>query len=277
MTRRHRHARVSRAFRALPTLLRVGLAETLTHRVDVVLSMLMMTQPLIMMSLMTFVAHGGDGQRFHKYSATDFVSYYVATVIIRQLTTNAVAWRLMNDIRLGSIAMHLLRPIHPFIAYFGRELATVPLRAIVAGLLAVCFLATSGTARFSHVPLQIALLPVSIAFGWMISFSLFFAIGSIAFFMTQAMSVGALYFGLFSLFSGYLLPLDTFPAWFKLAADLLPFKFALAVPVIMLTRSLSTCECLQFLLGQFAWSTVSIIVAIRLWRRGVRRFEAAGS
>ena len=59
--------------------------------------------------------------------------------------------------------------------------------------------------------MQLALLVPSIALAWLITFAILFAIGALAFFLTQTMAIANLYFGLFSLFSGYLMPLELLP------------------------------------------------------------------
>src|SRR6201999_888879 len=45
----------TRVVKAMPTLLRVGVAETVAYRAEFIVWVLTTTQPLIMMSLMTFI------------------------------------------------------------------------------------------------------------------------------------------------------------------------------------------------------------------------------
>ena len=263
----------SRTVRAIPTLLRIGVAETVAYRAEFVVWILTTTQPLIMMSLWTSVARGGD---FKGYSADAFVAYYLATLLVRQLTGNWVAWQMMEEIRMGTMAMRLLRPIHPFIAYTASHVAALPFRSAVALPLVIILLATSGSNAVTHDPLQLALLLPSIAMAWLITFSILYAIGSLAFFMTQTMALSTLYFGMFSLFSGYLLPLDLLPHPLARAAAWLPFRFTLSVPVEVLTKTMERADLWQMLAGQAAWTVGLTVVAIALWNAGVRRFESVG-
>src|SRR5690242_9451934 len=103
----------ARSLRALPTLLRVGVAETVAYRAEFLVWILTTTQPLIMMSLWVRVASESP---FQGFTARDFIAYYLATLIVRQLTGNWVAWQISEEIRTGTMAMRLLRPIHPFLA-----------------------------------------------------------------------------------------------------------------------------------------------------------------
>jgi len=266
-------SQLSRTVRALPTLLRIGVAETVAYRAEFVVWILTTTQPLIMMSLWTSVARGGS---FKGYDADAFVAYYLATLLVRQLTGNWVAWQMMEEIRMGTMAMRLLRPIHPFVTYTASHLAALPFRSIVALPIVVILLITS-SGGVTHDPLQLGVLPVSIAMAWLITFAILFAIGALAFFLTQTMAISTLYFGLFSLFSGYLLPLDLLPAPIAKVAAVLPFRFTLSVPVELITRTLPHREVAELLAAQAGWTVGLIVVAVWTWNAGVRRFEAVGT
>jgi len=267
-------SQLSRTVRALPTLLRIGVAETVAYRAEFIVWILTTTQPLIMMSLWTSVARGGS---FKGYDADAFVAYYLATLLVRQLTGNWVAWQMMEEIRMGTMAMRLLRPIHPFVTYTASHLAALPFRSIVALPIVVILLITSASGGITHDPVQLAALPLSIAMAWLITFAILFAIGALAFFLTQAMAIATLYFGLFSLFSGYLLPLDLLPAPIAKIAAVLPFRFTLSMPVELLTRTLPHGELWRLLAYQAGWTVGLIVLAVWIWNAGVRRFEAVGT
>jgi ABC-2 type transport system permease protein len=264
---------LSRTIRALPTLLRVGVAETFAYRAEFLVWILTTTQPLIMMSLWTSVARD---KSFGGYSSDAFVAYFLSNLIVRQLTGNWVAWQMMEEIRMGTMAMRLLRPIHPFFAYVASHMAAIPFRVAVALPLAVILLVSSGASSLTHDPLQLAVLPVSIILAWLLTFAILFAIGALAFFMTQTFAIANLYFGLYSLFSGYLMPLELLPGPIATLAHWLPFRFTLAVPVEIMTKSFSGRELAEQLGGQAAWLAIVIAVAIGVWRAGVRRFESVG-
>ena len=266
-------SQLSRTVRALPTLLRIGVAETVAYRAEFLVWILTTTQPLIMMSLWTSVARGGS---FNGYDGDAFVAYYLATLLVRQLTGSWVAWQMMEEIRIGTMAMRLLRPIHPFVTYTASQLAALPFRSVIALPIVVILLITSANG-VSHDPVQLALAPVSIALAWLITFAILFAIGALAFFLTQTMAISTLYFGLFSLFSGYLLPLDLLPAPIAKVAAVLPFRFTLSVPVELITRSMPHGEVARLLAAQAGWTAGLIIVAVSIWNAGVRRFEAVGT
>jgi len=95
-----------RILRALPTLLRIGVAETVAYRAEFLVWVLTTTQPLIMLGLWTSVADEGP---FGDYSSQKFVAYFLASLIIRQLTGNWVAWQMSEEVQSGAMAMRLAR------------------------------------------------------------------------------------------------------------------------------------------------------------------------
>jgi len=103
-----------------------------------------------------------------------------------------------------------------------------------------------------------------------------FAIGALAFFLTQTMAIANLYFALFSLFSGYLMPIKLLPPWIAALAGWLPFRYMLSAPVELMTRSIDRAHLERLLGGQLAWTAITLAIALALWRAGVKRFEAVG-
>jgi ABC-2 type transport system permease protein len=264
---------IGRTLRAIPTLLRIGVAETVAYRAEFLVWILTTTMPLVMLALWTSVASEAP---FRQYTSEDFIAYYLATLIVRNLTSNWVAWQISEEVRMGMMSMRLLRPMHPFVAYSVSHLAAVPFRSLVALPIAALLLLGSGASALTREPLQLALIAPSLALAWLITFSLLFALGAIAFFVTRTMGLLNLYFLLFSLFSGYLLPLPLMPGWIASTAEVLPFRYMLSVPVELMTRSLDDGEILALMIGQLAWAAVMVAVALWVWSLGIRRYEAVG-
>src|SRR3974390_1661893 len=102
--------------RALPTLFRVGFAEAVAYRAEMLVWVLSTTMPLIMLALWSAVAADAPVGRFGQ---RDFVAYFLATFIVRQLTGAWVAWQMSFEVRTGSLSMRLLRPVHPMVSHAG--------------------------------------------------------------------------------------------------------------------------------------------------------------
>ena len=101
---------MTRTLRALPTLLRIGFADAVAYRAELVVWLLSTNMALVMMALLTAVARDGPVGRFGQ---RDFVAYYLATLVVRLVTGAWVVWEANLEIRQGTLAFRLLRPIHP--------------------------------------------------------------------------------------------------------------------------------------------------------------------
>ena len=262
-----------RTLRALPTLLRIGVAETVAYRAEFLVWILTTTIPLVMLGLFTSVAREAP---FRSYTSSDVVAYYLSNLIVRNLTGSWVAWQISEEIRMGSMSMRLLRPLHPFIALAASHIAAVPFRCFVALPIAVALLLSSGGSSLTSAPLQLAVLVPSLALAWLITFAILFALGSLAFFVTRAMGILNLYFAVFTLMSGYLLPIEWLPRRIVGVAEWSPFRFMLSLPIELMTRELAAETIATLMLVQLAWAIASIAIALWVWRLGVRRFEAVG-
>src|SRR5690606_32669333 len=100
---------------------------------------------------------------------------------------------------------------------------------------------------------------------------------TLAFFMTETTAIINLYFGLFALFSGYLLPLELLPGPIATLARWLPFRFMLSAPVELMVHTLDGQQVAVLLAGQVFWAVATLSIALLSWRAGLRRFEAVGA
>lgn len=262
-----------RTLRALPTLLRIGVAETVAYRAEFLVWILTTTLPLVMLGLWTSVAEEAP---FRGYTSAAFVAYYLSNLIVRNLTGSWVAWQISEEIRTGSMSMRLLRPLHPYVVFAASHLAAIPFRSVVALPVAVVLLVSSGASALTTEPLQLVLLVPSLALAWLITFNVMVTIGAAAFFVTKTMGLLNLYFALFSLLSGYLMPIPLLPRAIGWFAEWLPFRYMLSAPIELMTRHLEGGEVARLMLAQAGWAVATLGFALWVWRRGVKRFEAVG-
>ena len=259
--------------RALPTLFRVSFADAVAYRAELIVWMLSTTMPLIMLALWSAVARDGPVGRFGQ---KDFVAYFLATFIVRQLTGAWAAWQMNYEIRHGTLAMRLLRPIHPMIAFAVENLAAQPLRLVIALPVAGIGLALVGSAVVPHDPVLWALWPAALLGGWLITFLASFAIGCVAFYTESSIMVMDVWMTLFYVFSGYLLPVELFPPFVRQVVDWLPFRYQIGLPVEIMTSAHGREAALVLLAQQWAYVAVLLAAAVVLWRRGIARFAAYG-
>ncbi|HXX32651.1 MAG TPA: ABC-2 family transporter protein [Myxococcaceae bacterium] len=259
--------------RALPTLVRVGFAEAIAYRAEMLVWVLSTTMPLIMLALWSAVAADAPVGRFDQ---RDFLAYFLATFIVRQLTGAWVAWQMSFEVRTGTLAMRLLRPLHPMVSYAVENLAALPLRLVVALPVAMLALLLLGTARLPRSPALWGVWAVAVLGGWLITFLANALIGCLALWTGSSIKVMDVWLVAFMVFSGYLVPVELFPGVLRTLVAWLPFRYQIGFPVEVMTSAYDLPAALGMLARQWAFVLAFLGLAAIVWRRGLRRFAAYG-
>ncbi|HXJ21174.1 MAG TPA: ABC-2 family transporter protein [Polyangia bacterium] len=266
-------AEAARTLRALPTLLRVGISEVVAYRAEFVVWILTTNMPLVMLAIWHAVAADGPVGRFDQRA---FTAYYLGVLAVRLLTSNWAVWQLSMEIRDGTLATKLLRPIHPIVGLAAEHLSAVPMRALVITPVIAILIAVGRDRLFQHDPALALIFGASLAGAWLLIFFTMVLMGSLAFFVDSALGIFELWLGLHAIFSGYLIPLEALPRWVRHAADVLPFRFMLGFPVETLVGLLDRRQALAALGAQWGYALLFGALALRVWRIGLRRFAAFG-
>jgi ABC-2 type transport system permease protein len=264
---------VGHAVRAFPTLFRVGLAEMIAYRAEFAIWILTTNMPLVMMALWTAVAAEGPVGSF---DVKKFQAYYLATLVIRLLTNTWMVWQLTMDIRQGSLATRLLRPLHPLLAYAAEHMAAVPIRALVVSPLLILLVVVAPGHLAVSAPGRLAIFLASLAGAWLLVFFMMAIIGSLALWVDSATSVFEIWLGLHFILSGYLVPQELLPGWVAPISNVLPFRYSLGFPVETLIGLNETSQALRDLGIQWLYVGGLFVATLAMWRRGMRRFVAFG-
>jgi len=261
------------SLRALPALLRIGVLDSLAYRGEMLVWILTTTMPLIMLALFGAVARQHP---LGRYGEPQLATYFLITFIVRQLTSSWAAWQINMEVRDGTLSTRLLRPVHPLVAYGAEALATLPMRAAVALPVSAVLLLVVGARDLTGDPLLWLLWGASLVGALLLSVFVSFAIGALAFFVESATKVLDIWLTVFFVLSGYLIPIELFPARLRVALDWLPFRYQIGLPVELITGAHRRTEALALLGRQWLFVALAVTVTLALWRRGLARFAAYG-
>ncbi len=259
--------------RALPTLLRIGFAEAVAYRAEMVVWVLATTMPLVMLALWTAVAQGAP---IGRYGEHQFLAYFLATFIVRQVTGSWAFWEMNMEVRSGALGMRLLRPIHPLWAYAAESVASLPMRVLVSLPVAFIALFVLGAGDVARDPVVWLLWVVSVIGGWLITLLANFVVGAAAFFMESSVKLMDAWLVFFFVLSGYLIPVDLFPPALRAVVDWLPFRYQIGLPVELMTGATPLGSAWPMLARQWLWVLLGVGATALLWRSGTRRFAAYG-
>jgi ABC-2 type transport system permease protein len=267
---------MGRLVRIYLVLLKAAWLRALEYRAQIVLWVLTTILPFVMMAVwLTLVDEAGA---IEGWGRTDFISYYVAVVFTRHLTSAWLVWDWDRCIRLGDLSFKLLKPLDPLhqllgIETFGWKFLVV----LVVFPIAALVLAASSLVRYSTHPFHWVAYLVSIVLALLLNIGLDSVVGVLSFWTTQSRNLNGLIVGISTFLSGWVAPLALFPAVFQNVANVLPFRQALALPIEILMGRL-TPDAIGFgLLMQVLWIAIAFAVYRMLWQRGLKRYEAVGA
>lgn len=265
---------MSHLLRALPDLVRVGVAGVSAYRAEMVIWILSATMPLVMLALWDAVAAGGAVAGL---TAVDLGRYFVATLIVRQLSSAWLLWELNHEIRTGRLSTKLLKPMHPLVQHAVEMVVALPLRmAVLSPLLLVLALARPDLV-WAPTPLQAAAFVLALGAAWLVNFLIQALFAILSFWIDKSDALFGVWFGLYSLLSGYLAPTDVFPEAAARALRLLPFRTLLGAPVEVLAGLSSPAEIAADLAIGWGWALGLGLLTAAAWRVGIRRYGAFGA
>lgn len=262
-----------RAARAMPGLLRVGFAGAVAYRAEFLIWVLAYTTPLIMLALWTAVAAEGPVGRFGE---REFSSYFAATLIVRLSSGAWVIWDMNWEVRQGTLQRRLLWPIHALLTYLAENLAALPMRIAIAIPLAIATTVWLGTHTWTHDPVQLLIVPLSLFGAFLLTFLPMAIIGTLSLWWESSIALYDLWLATYTVFSGYVVPLELFPPKLGAIVAWLPFRQMLAFPVENLVGLVERERALHDLGLQWSYVLLFALIAARLWQAGIKRFAAYG-
>jgi ABC-2 type transport system permease protein len=259
-------------------MMKVGLAEAIAYRAEMIVWVLSTTMPFVMWVMWSAVAQGAPvvGQSGRSYGPGAFSAYFLCTFIVRQLVSSWASWEMNWEVRQGTLAMRLLRPMHPIISYAVGHLAALPMRVgVTIPVIGLIFITGASKQLPSDLRIWALWLPC-LAGAWLVAFLSNVAIGTLSFFMESSLKVMEVWLACLMVFSGYLIPLDLFPPVLRTVAELLPFRYQIGLPVEVMTGAYSPEQAAHLIAVQWAWAVGLGFIAFFAWRQGVKRFQAFG-
>jgi ABC-2 type transport system permease protein len=265
---------VTAALRAMPELLRVGIAGVVAYRAEFVIWILSATLPLVMLALWNAVVAEGPIVGFGE---AEVARYFTAALVVRQLTGAWVLWQLNHEIRTGGLSPRLLRPLHPLWTYAAEMIAALPLRLVVLTPLLVGLALWKPELVAIPAPTALATFALSIALAWTASFLVQAWFALLAFWTEQSLGLYWMWFAAWMVLSGYVAPAAMFPDWARDLMTWLPFRGMFGVPVELLGGFLTPADALPEVAIQLGWTLILLALVAWTWKRGVRRYGAYGA
>ena len=199
--------------------------------------------------------------------------YYVILLAVQLLTVSYENHTFSHGIYAGALSEALLRPHPVVLGVLGENVAMRIGHFLVGFPLLVVLVAAMGIAfdpAFLLAALPAILLAAALRFlfTWVLALSAFWteqADGMVSFGETLTFLLG-----------GAAAPISLFPENVRPLAAALPFQAMLGFPAEVAAGNLGSAQILERSADQVAWVGVFAVLALVVWRAGVRRYTAVG-
>ena len=255
-------------------MLKINWSLILEYRAGMMIYILSNTLPLVMLAVWITIADAGP---VGKYGPAEFISYYLALLLVRQMTSVWVAWELDYDIRMGELSPKLLRPMDPIHNHLALHLADKLFRLVtVVPMILLVAVIVPGVSYPGDV-VTVSLFLFSMACALAIRFVIQYFIGLLSFWITQSLAINEMAYAGMLMLGGMIAPLDLFPPAVGRVADVLPFRYMLSLPVELLLGRVTGPERF-FVVGiQILWLAAFTIAYRLLWQIGLKHYSAVGA
>jgi ABC-2 type transport system permease protein len=202
------------------------------------------------------------------------MTYLAIASVIRSLIGTNVEYSIESDVKTGSIATILTKPVsYPLYRSFkGFGVA-------IAGILMGCIpiLALSFIFLNISLPVNLPMFIVSLALGFLVNYMMVLLIGMWSFWS------GGSVWGIKSskeivsdIMSGAIIPISMFPASIANIANFLPFQTVFSVPISIYLGKITGINILYSLVQQSVWIVVLGLVCYLVWKRAESKVVVHG-
>ena len=252
---------------------RVSLSNAIAYRANTLSRVSFYTLIIyVYMSLWRAIYQEGN---IHGFSRAQMIWYLVVTEFIFFTCGSASILNVVNnEVKTGSIAYHLGRPMHYILFQFASSLGQILFNAICFGTLAAAlgciFAGPLTTFRLAVLPAML----VSISLGIVINHFILVLIGLSAFVLEDNFALYLIYQKL-TFMLGMLLPVELLPEWLQNVAKHLPFSYVYWAPARLFV-SYSHDLFWTLFPRQVLWGAAAVLLTLAGYRIAVRRLQVNG-
>lgn len=256
----------------------IGLQNTVVYRWNFLLRALFGVVPLVGTVYLWRALFASRGRSIAGYEFSSMVYYFLLTLLAADLITPTDdEWQIASDIREGQINSILTKPLNYltyrislFLGYrVIYTLVTLPPTLVLFAIF------RSYVVLPHHLVTWVwTVLSLTLAAG--LQFFIAYAVAMLAFWILEISTVVFILFSFEYFLSGQLFPLDIVPPRLQSLLDWLPFTYELYFPVAVFQEKVVGAALARGLCIQAAWVVLAWAVAMWMWRRGLRRYQAVG-
>ena len=232
---------------------------------------------IIGMAIMVFFwrAVYNEANTIADLSMVQTLNYIMLAFIFMPLTDLDVIWEMGNQLRDGTIAHQLLRPIDFQMMFYAQNLGGLVTRLLLQIPIALIATVFFGLQWPSDIWTWGAFF-ISALLGYTVLFFFHWFLSCLTFYTTEVWGLGVLVLGFTTFLSGALVPLTMMPDWMQSIVYSIPFAQAIAVPVNLLTGITPPGDAPRVWLIQLLWVAGMWVASNLFFRVAVRKITVQG-
>lgn len=233
----------------------------------------------VMYYLWEAVFQSSGGSTFMGFSMIDMTVYLFMSNVAREMTFSGVSDSIGDEIKDGSIAMRLIKPINMDMSYLCTEIGSSILKIVVFALpmilgIEIYRFCVTGAVMFNI--LNFILFLFSVIMAYLISFRVNLCFGFVAFYVKNLWGIGILKNSIINFLSGSLIPLAFMPDALRYVLEYMPFSSMSYTPVMIYMGKYDTAELLFRLSIQFIWAVALYGLSKLIWSRAIKKLCVQG-
>jgi ABC-2 type transport system permease protein len=256
----------------------LGFQTALEYRLNFLISLISAVYPIVIQTfLWTAIYNGSSQTELYGFTYPQMIAYTFLAGLAARLVHTGFEYEIMEDIKNGKFSTFLVQPLGYFpyrlSAFLGQKL---PNLAIVLLFMAAVLVGLNAIWGINVGPGGILLFLVTLALAVILNFLIFYCFSAVAFWIVE---IGFLFEGIrivTVLLSGGIFPLEVFGPTALRVLSLLPFRYTVSFPLLVLNGQLPADSIAQGLAMQVVWIAATAALARLIWGQGGRRYVAVG-
>lgn len=223
------------------------------------------------------IYRSSDSMIIKGFSLNEMIVYVLISFITSVTINSNIGSSISREVKDGSIAINLIRPINYEKRMFFESLGNLMYSFIVVffiGFILINILQINYSGKFSVV--NIILYLISILAGFIIDFYYSYMFGLLSFKITNMWGLNQIMNAIFQLLSGALIPMVFFPSWMQGIFNFLPFSSMIYTPSMIYLGKLTNIEIIKAISIQFLWIIILMIIGRQMWRSLIKELTILG-
>ncbi|MBU3135442.1 ABC-2 family transporter protein [Clostridium gasigenes] len=218
-----------------------------------------------------------EGASIHGFSFNEMIIYVFISFLTSLIIAVDISYDIAREVKDGSIAINLIRPISYEKRMFFQSLGTVFYYFIFIFIGTFAVTTAMFYNFFGYVNIaNILLYLFSITLGILLNFYFSYIFGLLSFKITNMWGLTQITQAIVQLLSGIMIPIAFFPVWAQPIFKFLPFSSMVYTPTMIYLGKLNNTEILKALLIQVIWIVILMTIAKIMWKKLIKTLTILG-